>query len=1115
MSIYLQNPPEDKKYKFVLQVHSRGRSVHLDFRYELEPKKVLLGWTIDAIKSLPRTPKDLTEAKKLTEAKMPIFIKKCHDPKTKWVVQTKAKEPYEWLFIDDETFAPGRIGATKKEIGFMWILDNGTLEYGAQKAASNELFCHGTKKWEDKTIWDGRLLIRALPNVWNKESLASGEISKTGKGYLVHMAFFAGSSKPYAIDTRALKKNWYPPAEISAIPKAVRKQIPSNFQYWKIKEQENAYKVRDELIVSIKEEEVVLEYSEDFAARGHLSYLKDKPKKDESKKKTKLKTTIGGIKTPDKVTVNEIKVPSASVKKAIRSALYYNPSKDLRFYWDPGPGTYGGKDSKGRVIRNHCQDCMWLSAKSPFTIDTLPTYPGEGKIACKGKDRSSLSVEFPGEKKGQGHEYKLLPAKDKNLVKSPWILDQITNDLTKGKKDIKVKSMWGVIYPLLLPHKDLIKALYKDVSAMDAIDKAFMVAAGQPLIKDIYIAYKQATEEVLRSANLSFLELILSNPAKRGLLINRIDAVFVRLLNEGQVLEVEEHLSGLENLILEIGAGAVVKGVTRRIFKFIASKIKGLKAFTKLPKRIGDPGVVPKEKIGLFPKGKMTAPYEPGIFRRIINSAFYPAAKLRSKTLLDKIAEVSKHKDTLRGKIKYDTLKDLEWIKNEIDYFISFWKDTVLIYAPGVAVRNMADNTIKALNEALNGLLRGEAFWPLMRARGTSIIPIPKEVQGSFFVKTMKDFDDMGFGKKNWVQTHRDVLYQGFLGGPEAKAREWLFTGYVNNYARRMFKQGRILSDFAKEMEEKGIKEVNRVFFDYQNRMAAEIPLSRISPFFTFNIRNANYWLSDFANHPWKLGAIRGLWDWWSKYTGSNVDFSIKNMLPSYLIPGTYFNPLSWLSAYKFIEVFTKYKGDPQWIQAQDRHAAGLIEMLKNIPPEARTRIFSKANIKNMQDFQDRRKATWVKAGVNFLDRQLGLLPVWKKVLAELQLAEPEKWRSIFPQEQLTEAVASWAYKEYKGRIKPPGPQKIHHIYGIMEKQGLPTEQMINEQIAKMTPAEKEGKSQTQLIAKVKRAYAEQIHRAWEAQKQVIGYMSGLWLTRSWADIYKLHVALLDELEAK
>ena len=238
-------------------------------------------------------------------------------------------------------------------------------------------------------------------------------------------------------------------------------------------------------------------------------------------------------------------------------------------------------------------------------------------------------------------------------------------------------------------------------------------------------------------------------------------------------------------------------------------------------------------------------------------------------------------------------------------------------------------------------------------------------------------------------------------------------------------------------------------------------------------------------------------------------------MLPTYLIPGTYFNPLSWLSAYKYIEVFTKYKGDPKWLQAQDAHVRGILEILKNIPPEHRTRIFTGAGIKNMQDFLDRRKATWVKAGVNLLDRQLGLLPIWKKVLAELQLAEPEEWRSIFPQEQLTEALASWVYKTYKGKLKPPGPQKIHHIYRIMDKQGLPTKEMYEKELAEMSPDEKEGKSETQLKQKIRKAHAEQIHRAWEAQKQFTGYMTGLWLTRSWADIANMHTAIVDELEAK
>jgi len=1073
-------------------------SVHGDLRLQIDSQR-LEGWTLNWILSIESDPKNYSDAEKLIEKKLNSAIKLLLDPTKKTVSEKKSLEPMEWLTIDKATFPEGTIGATKNLKGYMGIVDKGFVEFGTRKPHFFEYFLTGKKL-------SGRLTFRLLPNVWRQQSIGEGAESKTGKGYTVWMSFFADPG-PYVLDPRALKKHWYPPAEISALPKKIRSQIPSEYQYWKIKEQSKAHKIRDELIDAIKKKEVALEYAEQFAARGHLSYIR--------KEKPEMKTTIGGVVTPWEVKIDKVKVPSKSVLSKIKSTLFYDPPKSLRFWWNPGKGTYGGKDKKEKIIWNHCPDCLYLASKSPFNIDTLPTYPGEGKILCKGADHPSLEVEFPGEKKGEGRHYVFLPVKDKNLYKSQWVIDAATNLLIKDKKNVKIKSMWGVVHSLLLEYKELLKSLVVDTGNMNVVDKAFMIWAGQPLVKDFIVAYEQAVREVLKSADLSLLEMIALNPKKRAPLMAKADAIAVRLLNEGQVLEVEEQLSGMKNLILEVVTLNFVKPITKLFFNLLASQIKALKIFTKLPKRIGDVGVVPESKIGLFPSGKMQTPYEPGIFRRIINSCFYSARVLRSKTLADRITAALANIDTFKGQMNYDTLKAGKFILDEVDYFKSFWKDCVLIYAPGVSIRNMADNTLKAMNESLNSFFRGEFFWPLMRKRGTPIIPIPKEVSGSFFVKTEAELSEV-LGKTNWYQTHRNVLYEALLGGPETKAREWYFSGYVDAYAKKLFKQGKILDDFAEIMREKGIKEVNRVFFDYKNKMAVEVSLERIFPFFTFNIRNNAYWLKDFMYHPWKLGAIRGVWNWWSKRTGSNVNFSIKTMVPVYLIPGTYFNPLSWLSAYKYIKVFTKYHGEPKWREAQDANIKGQIKMMEKIPVENRTRIFSRAKIKNMQDYLDRQKVTWAKVTVDFLDDWLGLLPIWKKyVLAPLQLAEKEEWRTVIPQGQLVDAVSSWMFKEFVGTVTSPGPQKIHYIYGIMESRGLPTKEMIDEEIKKMPQSEKEGKSLDELAKKVKRAKAEQMYRAWEAQKAGIGFLSGMWLQRSWQDIYNMHIAILDELSSK
>lgn len=213
--LYLKNPPEDKTYRFVLQIHPRGLSAHLDFRYEFTPDKLLLGWTLDAVKSLGKIrPGNLTEAKKFSEKGIDDFVNICHDPTRKIVTQRKAAEPYSWLKIDNAVFPPGTVGATVSLFGYMWILDKGKIEYGAMKPHFTEFYLWGTKKWKDKRIMWGRFVIRALPNVWRKKSLETGEPEKTGKGYLVHMAWFP-DEEPYCL--------CFSPEEIIYTPDGLRK----------------------------------------------------------------------------------------------------------------------------------------------------------------------------------------------------------------------------------------------------------------------------------------------------------------------------------------------------------------------------------------------------------------------------------------------------------------------------------------------------------------------------------------------------------------------------------------------------------------------------------------------------------------------------------------------------------------------------------------------------------------------------------------------------------------------------------------------------------------------------------------------------------------------------
>ncbi|GAF71087.1 unnamed protein product, partial [marine sediment metagenome] len=201
---YLTYPDENKTWKFVLQFHVRGLSVHADFRSEIS-KTQLIGWTWDLGKSLikpmlrrikPATLAQVgltkqqigsmtiseisaklnstAEGKKLrkalslkTQDLTPKQLKTIcwelwreevepilNDPKRKILTQRKAPEPHEWLDYEGEIPA-GAVGATAELEGQFLIMDEGTIEYGAQKSYYHEYFLHGKHL-------NGRFFVRRL-----------------------------------------------------------------------------------------------------------------------------------------------------------------------------------------------------------------------------------------------------------------------------------------------------------------------------------------------------------------------------------------------------------------------------------------------------------------------------------------------------------------------------------------------------------------------------------------------------------------------------------------------------------------------------------------------------------------------------------------------------------------------------------------------------------------------------------------------------------------------------------------------------------------------------------------------------------------------------------------
>lgn len=286
---YLTYPDESKTWRYVIQFHVRGLSVHADFRCEIS-KTQLVGWTWSTGKSLIKPMlrktsdatlskvgitkselKDMTisevsaklrstsEGKKLrkllsektqelsmaqlkvllndlwSEEVLPLFA----DPTQKILTHRKAPEPHEWLTYSGEVPA-GAVGATAEMEGQFVVMDKGTVQFGAQKSYFHEYWLNGDK------IKNRRLIIRRLATrkEWGvKEAFA-------------WLTFFTKpGERPYTVSNRAVTQDWMPPQRISALPREVRAQIPDDRQYWKAK---NAKEIRNALVKDLKAKKITL-----------------------------------------------------------------------------------------------------------------------------------------------------------------------------------------------------------------------------------------------------------------------------------------------------------------------------------------------------------------------------------------------------------------------------------------------------------------------------------------------------------------------------------------------------------------------------------------------------------------------------------------------------------------------------------------------------------------------------------------------------------------------------------------------------------------------------------------------------------------------------------------
>lgn len=237
---FMITPSHDKKWRGMAQFDLRRKAVHLDFRYEIGDKE-LVTWTVFSPVGASKIPKTLNEARKvLTKEILPIFKETFENPLKKFSCkQEKAITFPKGTFTRDLIgYGPGE----KYQPRYMWTFDTFDVEFGTVKPYFVELHASGGKHI------NGRIIFRQLEN---KERW-----KKTPQGLMTWFMFIAKDPTPYVLSRRAVNKKWIAPYGHSALPKKTRDKIPSEFQYWRIKEEEARRKCRDNLFEAMKKKRV-------------------------------------------------------------------------------------------------------------------------------------------------------------------------------------------------------------------------------------------------------------------------------------------------------------------------------------------------------------------------------------------------------------------------------------------------------------------------------------------------------------------------------------------------------------------------------------------------------------------------------------------------------------------------------------------------------------------------------------------------------------------------------------------------------------------------------------------------------------------------------------------
>jgi len=205
---YMEYPPPKKEMRYVMQWHIRGRSVHTDWRMEVDDH--LVGWTVLTPGGVPKTCYTIEDGREMVKKVKIEFTK--NNKNKGFRAETKARQPKVWLTVEG-VVKPGQVGSTKEYPGVFVIVDKGRVHFGVQKPYFHEYFL---KSDNNEGPFGGdwtRVVVRAV-NV----QVIDPETKKPRPGTeLMWRVLVPGDQTPYCL-ARGFKKKWVPPKGYIPVP---------------------------------------------------------------------------------------------------------------------------------------------------------------------------------------------------------------------------------------------------------------------------------------------------------------------------------------------------------------------------------------------------------------------------------------------------------------------------------------------------------------------------------------------------------------------------------------------------------------------------------------------------------------------------------------------------------------------------------------------------------------------------------------------------------------------------------------------------------------------------------------------------------------------------------